>query len=445
MADPLDPAFTTPRMAEIFSERSRFAAMLRFESALAQAEARAGVIPMEAAEAIAAVAQVDRFDVQAMLDDAAVAGTPAIPVVRRLTELAAEAGRGYVHWGATTQDATDTGLMLQAREGLDALDEDLVGLGAACTTLAEEHAATIMLGRTLLQQAMPITFGLKAARWLDPVTGRIEALRVARAGLPVQLGGAVGTLAALGESGPRVIELLAEELDLVAPALPWHTDRSLVAGLGSALSITAGTVAKIGIDVVLLSQAEVGEVGEGLSEGAGRSSAMPNKRNPVDAPAVIAAARLASASPLIDGMVQEHERGAGIWQAEWPALRDAFRYTAAAVHRARHMVEHLEVHPERMRENLEAGRGLAMAESLVMALARKVGRDRAYGLVARVVGRAREEGVSLEDAVRKESAVTDVLEEREIAGALDPGRYLGSSEELIRRAVARFRGVPSRS
>lgn len=432
--------FSTERMSAVFSSRSRVEAMLRFEAALARAEARAGVVPVEAAEAIARTCDADRFDPDALEAEARMAGNPAIPLVRALTEAVPAEAQGYVHWGATSQDVIDTGLVLQVRDGLDALVDDLLRVGQACASLAERHVRTPMVGRTLLQHALPTTFGLKAARWLTPVTRELRRLRVLRASLPLQFGGAVGTLAALGEDGPRVRELLGEDLGLAVPDMPWHTDRGPVAEVAAAVGMVAGTVGKIATDVVLLSQSEVGEVAEGR---AGPSSTMPQKRNPVHAPTALAAARLAlgTVPVILSGMVQEHERAAGAWQAEWSAVPELFRTAAAAVGEAAAALEGLQVDEDRMRANLDAGGGQVMAEALMMALAPKVGRHQAYAIVADAVDRARREGLDLADAVAEDERARGVADPEAVRAARDPLAYLGSAEGFVRRALEAFRGA----
>src|SRR5581483_6136625 len=338
MAESNAALFSTSAMSAAFSPEAHVRQMLAFEAALAQAEARAGIIPSEAALSIAASCRVELFDVAALYREAATAGTPAIPLVSMLTAQVEGEAAKYVHWGATSQDAVDTALMLQMREGLDLLIADLLNICATCAALAEQHRRTIMIGRTLLQQALPITFGLKAARWLALLLRQVQALREQRARtLAVQLGGAAGTLASLGEKGLQVVALLAEELNLPQPELPWHTERDRIAEIASTLGIVAGALAKIAGDLVLLAQTEVGEVTEASAPGKGGSSAMPQKRNPVDATGAIAAARLAiGVVPVIlSAMTQEHERAAGGWQAEWAAIPDLFRFTAHAVERVR--------------------------------------------------------------------------------------------------------------
>jgi 3-carboxy-cis,cis-muconate cycloisomerase len=438
-----DAAAASEEMAAMFSPTSRVQRMLDVEAALARAEERAGVIPTDAADAIAERCRVELFDIDAVFREGATAGTPAIPLVRMLTDAVPEEARAYVHWGATSQDVVDTGMMLQVREALERLEEILLGVGEACAGLAERHAGTPVAARTLLQQALPTTFGLKAAGWLATVTQHIARLREIRDHLPVQFGGAAGTLAALGDQGVRVTELLAEELNLRVPDLPWHTDRTPVAEVVASVGILAGSMAKVAMDVALLSQTEVGEVAEAAAEGRGTSSAMPHKRNPVDAPAAIAAARLAQGSVqvVLGAMVQEQERGVGGWHAEWTALPDAVRHAGAVVAHVRSMLEGLEVHPDRMRANLDAGGGVILSEALMMALAEHMGRPEAYRVVAELTWRSFTDGVDLREAAQGDERVTAVLDPADLDRVFDPLNYLGSAEAFIRRAVTRFRGL----
>jgi len=435
--------FASRRVSAIFSSRSRVEAMLRVEAAIAAAEADVGLVPKEAAAAIAASCEVARFDVPALEREGAVAGTLAIPLVHRLTELVPEEARGWVHLGATSQDVLDTASMLQARNALDSIAADLRGVGDACAGLAQEHVATVMPGRTLLQHATPITFGLKAAHWLASATRHLIRLAELRDALPVQLGGAAGTLAALGAEGEDVTERVAEKLGLIVPDLPWHTDRDVIAQLTGSLAITAGSMAKIATDVSLSMQTEVGEMTEGAQPGAGTSSAMPQKRNPVRAPAAIAAARLAAgaATVVLGGLAQEHERSVGSWHAEWVAVPDAFRYSAGAVEHVRAIVEGVHVDPERMRANVDAGGGLSMAEALVTALTTSLGRDEAFRVVSRACERAVKEGIDLRQAAREDEAIGAALSSEEIDAALEPGSYLGSTARFVAHAVDRFRDL----
>jgi 3-carboxy-cis,cis-muconate cycloisomerase len=438
--------FSSPDMAAIFSPRAHVRAMLAFEAALARAEARAGIMPAEAAEAIAAACREELFDVEAIYREAQLAGTPAIPLVRMLTGRVGGEAQQFVHWGATSQDAIDTALMLQMRDGLGLLIDRLLAVCDACAALAERHRWTLMAGRTLLQQAVPITFGLKAARWLALAVRQVQALQQHRERtLAVQLGGAAGTLAALGNQGSDVVRLLAEELGLPAPELPWHAERDRVAAIAVSLGVVAGAMAKIAGDVVLMAQTEVGEVAEGAAPGKGGSSTMPQKHNPVDATFALASTRLAlGVVPVIlPAMAQEHERAAGGWQAEWEAIPAVFRSTASAVERVHSVVAGLEVDPARMRTNLDMTGGLVMAESLMMALARHLGRPEAQRLVRELSEQAAARGSSLHQAARSDERVRAALSSQEIDQSLDPTSYLGSTDIFIDRALASYGEVRS--
>lgn len=440
---PVIDLYTTAAMATVWAPEAHLRQLLAFEVALARAEASAGVIPTAAAEAIAAACQGEQLDVAALYREAAQAGTLVIPLVKALTAQTAEAGRGFVHWGATSQDAIDSALMLQARAGLALLERDLLRLAATCAGLAEAHRRTLMAGRTLLQQALPISFGLKAARWLALATRQIAALRDQRALLALQLGGAAGTLAALGDQGLIVAELLAAELGLALPDLPWHTERDRVAGLAAALAVLAGSIAKIAYDLVLLAQSEVGEASEASAPGKGGSSAMPQKRNPVDATFALAAARLALGQlPIILGaLAQEHERAAGGWQAEWQALPDLFRYCGGALGRVADALAGLQVDAGRMAANLEKSGGLLMAESLALAMTPQLGRPAAQQLVQALVAQAQASGASFRQTVQANAQVLAILAPEAIERALDPAAYLGSTEKLIDRALAGYKAI----
>jgi 3-carboxy-cis,cis-muconate cycloisomerase len=441
MSDVGNFLFSTPEMNETFSPEAHVKAMLAFEVALARAEADAGVIPQEAADAIAMSCHRELFDVPALYREAALAGTPAIPLVRMLTARVGDEMGKFVHWGATSQDAIDTALMIQMSEGLNLLMAALLDICASCAQFAEQHRHTLMVGRTLLQHAVPISFGLKAARWLALMVRQVEALQECRAqALVVQLGGAVGTQAALGERGIHVQELLAEELKLTVPDLPWHSERDRIARIGTTLGIVAGAVAKIATDLVLLAQTEVGEVQAEKTPGKGGSSAMPQKQNPVDAINALAASRLAiGVVPVIlAAMSQEHERAVGGWQAEWAAIPDLFCYTAGAVERIRQAVSGLQVDAERMRVNLDLDGGLVMAEALTMALAPRIGRPEAQRLVRDAGADARGKGIDLRQAALNEQQIRAVLTAEEIEHALDPAHYLGSTDIFIDRALASY-------
>lgn len=440
MSEPID-LFSTPGMSTAFSLEAHVQGMLTFEAALASAEAHTGIIPQEAAKIIEASCKVESFDVAALYRDAALAGTPAIPLVRMLTAQVEGDAKKFVHWGATSQDAIDTAMMLQIRNGLDLLLDGLYEVCEACAILASQHRHTLMAGRTLLQQALPITFGLKAARWLALALRQVRTLREHRTQtLAVQLGGAAGTLASLGEQGIHVVELLAAELELPVPDLPWHTERDRIASIATSLSVVAGAMAKIAEDLVLLAQTEVGEASESTAPGKGGSSAMPQKHNPVDATSALASARLAigMVPVILSAMAQEHERSVGGWQAEWSAVPNLFRYTASAVDHVQTALRDLQVDTSRMTANLDLTRGLVMAESLTMALAPHLGKPDAQHLVQALCEQAVKSDMTLHQATRAETQVQTILSTEEIDHALDPSNYLGSTNTFIDRALAEY-------
>ena len=428
--------FIPDPIREATSDAAWVAAMLEFEAALAQAEARAGVIPGEAAAAIAAACDAERFEPQALGRAARAVGNPAPPLVSALTETVEGEAARFVHWGATSQDVMDTASMLVARRALALIAAELDAVAAACARLADEHRHTAMPGRTLLQQALPTTFGLKAAGWLVAVLDTRR--RLAAVPLAVELGGATGTLASLGGDGLRVLALMAEQLELEEPIVPWHTARARVAELGAALSLAAGTLEKIALDVALLAQTEVAEVAEPAGGGRGGSSTLPHKRNPVGSVLAIACAYRvrAEASILLGAVAQEHERGAGAWQAEWEALGGALAHTGGAAAAVHEVLDGLEVRPEQMRDNLAATDGLVLAEAVSVAMAERVGRLEAHRLVAAASRRAIATGRGLREELLDDAEIRTQLSAEEIDRTLDPARYLGSAEAFVDRALA---------
>jgi 3-carboxy-cis,cis-muconate cycloisomerase len=382
------PVLVPTELLAAVSDAAWLEAMLAAERALANAESRAGVIPPDAAAAVAGACEPDGFDLAALLAEGHAVGNPAEPLVRALRERVGGEAVGLVHLGATSQDVVDTAAMLVARAALGLVAGELDGLAAECARLAEAHRSTPIAARTLLQQAVPTTFGAKAAGWLVDVVDAARAVREVR--LEAQLGGAAGTLAALGQRGPEVLAAFASELGLAEPLLPWHARRAPLRRIAAALGDVAAACAKIGLDVVLLAQTEVGEVAE--AEG-GVSSTMPHKRNPVRAVLARACARVvhANAGVLLGGE-HEHERAAGAWQAEWTALSEALAHAGGAAAAARECLAGLEVRPERMRQNmgeaLHAERDALAARGLVSADDAYLGSAEAF--VDRALARYRE-------------------------------------------------------
>jgi 3-carboxy-cis,cis-muconate cycloisomerase len=437
---------TTSALAELFSDRSILQAMLDFETALARVQGALQVIPQSAADAIARSAKAEDFDAVALAEAALRAGTPAIPLVQQLTErvrLLDPAAAGYVHWGATSQDVCDTALVLLLCRAKSILGSDLTRLEQALVRLSEQHSRTVMLGRTLMQPAPPITFGLKAAGWLGVVhrsrlrlEGAFEQTQV------LQFGGASGTLAALGDQGLAVAEALTRELNLALPDAPWHAHRDRFGVLICACGVLAGALAKMARDIVLLAQEEVKEVAEGKSEGRGGSSAMPHKRNPIGCITALAAAGRVPAlvSSFLSGMVQEHERAAGAWQAEWSIVTGVIGATGLAAASMAEVAEGLTVDAARMRTNIEATRGAVFAERAAILLARKLGRDAAHKLLEQATRQATEQGRRLSEVLREMGEVTDAVNSAALDDLEQPEQYLGSAEEFRRRLLAAARG-----
>ena len=437
-----DTLFTTDAMRAVFSDRMRIQRMLDFEAALAQAEAAVGVIPQAAADSIAAHCNADRFDAATLAAAAQSAGNLAIPLVAALTRDVAAAdpvARGYVHWGATSQDVIDTGLVLQLRDALALVDADVERLAAALATQARRHATTVLAGRTWLQQAIPVTLGVKLAGFvsaLDRHRARLAELR-GRA-LVLQFGGAVGTLASLGERGIAVSEALALRLALPLPDLPWHTQRDRVCEIAAVLGMLAATLGKLARDLALLAQTEVAEAFEPAAPGRGGSSTMPQKRNPVGASAAIAAAVRVPGlvATMLSAAAQEHERGLGNWPAEWETLPEIALLAAGALAAMADVAPRLDVDADRMRANLELTQGQIFAEAVQMALANAIGRDRAHALVADACRRAARERVHLREVLRAIPEAASALDATALDRLFDPANYLGESRRFIERALA---------
>jgi 3-carboxy-cis,cis-muconate cycloisomerase len=431
----VDPLFGSAAVDAAVSDEAWLQAMLDFEAALAESEAEAGLVPAPLAAEIAAACRAESFDMAEIGRRAVGSGNPAAPLVRVLMNAVSPAAREYVHLGATSQDVIDTALSLMARRALDVILDDLSQVSSACGDLMETHAHTLMTARTLLQPAVPTTLGYKAAGWMVSVDeARVLLRRVRFERLAVQFGGAAGTLASLKGAGVDVARRLATRLGLGDPALPWHTDRTRIAELAAALGTAVGVLGKFARDVTLLAQSEVAEAEESEP---GTSSTLPQKRNPVRAVLILAAAARAPGlvGTLFSTMVQEHERATGAWHAEWDAIRDLLRITGGASHHAAALLSSLQVEPARMAENLDADGGLAMAEHLALELSRRVERATARDIVRRCSEESIERHIRFAEVVRDDAEVRKHLSDEQLTAALDPAGYLGSIDELIRRAA----------
>jgi 3-carboxy-cis,cis-muconate cycloisomerase len=429
-----DSLASTEPLVELFSDRAILQAMLDFEVALARVQTRLGIIPAQAAEAIAAVAHPGNFDVAELSEKILRAGTPTIPLVKALTQLVHSRNANaanFVHWGATSQDVSDTAVILLLKRAQPLIESDLARAERALSELSEKYKTIPMLGRTLLQAAPPITFGLKSAGWFAAVRRGRERLHSAFAqALVLQFGGAVGTLAALGKQGPRVAEELAAELGLPLPDAPWHSHRDRLAMLMCACGVLTGSLGKIARDISLLMQNEVAEVAEPESEGRGGSSTMPHKRNPMGCTVIIAAAERMPGliASYLSAMIQEHERSVGGSQSEWPTIAAVIQSTGLAAASIAEIAEGLMVDPERMRKNLDATQGTIFAEKAAMLLAEKMGREKAHHLMQEATRRAVSQNRQLADVLREIPEAAKHLGASTIDNLATPEDYLGSAE-----------------
>jgi 3-carboxy-cis,cis-muconate cycloisomerase len=416
--------------------------MLDFEAALARAEAAAGVIPARAATPIANACKAGAFDLGALAEAATRSGNLAIPLVKALTADVAKADTDaarYVHWGATSQDVVDTAAMLTLRAAIEALLPDIDRAIAGFAKLARRHRNTAVVARTWLQHALPMPFGLKLAEYAAALhRSRLRLQRLRSEALALQFGGAAGTLAALGDKGWLVAERLAQELKLPLPDAPWHTHRDRFADAASVLAIVAGTCGKIARDIQLMMQTDVAEAFEPSGEGRGGSSTMPHKRNPVAAATALAAATMAPnlAATIFAAQVQDHERSAGPWHAEWPTLPMLLLVTSGALAAIVDIAEGLEVDAARMRVNLDATGGLIMAEAVTMALAENIGKSEAHQLVEAASKKAVTEKKDLHDVLLKDPKVCAHLSADKLTKLFEPMAYQGVSQALIDRLLA---------
>jgi 3-carboxy-cis,cis-muconate cycloisomerase len=438
----LAPMLSSGPMRAVCDDAATLQNMLDFEAALARAEAATGVIPNSAAEGIASACKAAEFDLTALAEAATRSGNLAIPLVKALTARVAksdaEAAR-YVHWGATSQDVIDTAAMLTLRGAIEVLLIDLDRAVAGFAKLARQHRDTAVVARTWLQHALPMPFGLKLAEYAAALSrSRRRVRRLREETLALQFGGAAGTLAALGDKGFVVAERLAQELQLPLPEAPWHTHRDRIAEAASVLAILTGSCGKIARDVSLMMQTDVAEAFEPAGEGRGGSSTMPHKRNPVACATALAAATMAPnlAATIFAAQVQEHERSAGPWHAEWPTLPTLQLVTSGALAAIVELAEGLEVDVERMRLNLDATHGLIMAEAVTMALAETIGKSDAHHLIEAASRKAVAEKVHLRQVLTRDSKVTVLLSADRIAELFEPMAYQGVSQALIDRLLA---------
>jgi 3-carboxy-cis,cis-muconate cycloisomerase len=441
----LDLLLRGQRGTSVFSDLRGLQVMLDFERALARAEARVGIIPWATAAAISDCCYAECFDQTALAGGCALSGNLAIPMVQQLTRLVSDISveaAGYVHWGATSQDVVDTGCVLQLREFLDLLQATIRQAAVEFATLTDRHQDTPMAGRTWLQQAVPITFGLKTAGYVDVLLRHLERLDELRPRLlALQFGGAAGTLASLGDRGPEVAAALGDELQLTVPAISWHGHRDRLAEVATLCGLIVGSAGKIARDLSLMGQTEVAEASEPSAPGRGGSSTMPHKRNPVAAAVILSTAVRVPGlvSAILGAMVQEHERGLGGWHAEWETLPEICTLTLGALERLVELASGLEVDAVAMRNNLGLTRGLLLAEALSMALAKNIGKARAHAVVEKITHRALEERRPLDEVLREEAEVTTHFTGPQLDRLLDPANYTGAAGSTTATVLAGFR------
>ncbi|UCD82848.1 MAG: 3-carboxy-cis,cis-muconate cycloisomerase [Desulfobacterales bacterium] len=440
------PLFTDPEVAEIFDDDAFLRAMLEVEGALARVEAGLGIIPASAGERISKITGSASLDPQQIGRSMQRDGVPVIALVKGLREAVGKEASPYVHWGATTQDIVDTATVLQIRSVLRIIENRLSALIDCLADLADRHRATVMAGRTHGQQALPVSFGLKAAGWLAPLVRHSKRLAAQRSSLlQLQFGGAAGTLAALGENGLAVMQGLAQELELNLPMMPWHTQRDSFAEFAGWLSMLTASQAKMAQDIILLAQNEVGEVAESGKPDRGGSTSMPQKRNPIVSELVIAAARTNASllSAMHHAMIQEHERATHGWQVEWLSLSQMIVLTGGALKNTFFLAKNLKVNETVMRENLARSNDLVLAEAVVQALSSEIPRTEAQALVKQACRVAAAEGRSLIEIVRKQFGEMAPSNKIDWEALAKPENYLGQTGRFIDRVLEHVRRIKS--
>jgi len=439
--------FSSESMRQVFSDENRVQCYLDIEAALALVQARLGLIPQRAAEEIMAKCTLDIIDMARLKSQTELIGYPVLPVVQQLVAACADHLGEYCHWGVTTQDITDTATIMQIRQALSLIEDDLSAISGHLAALARRYRDTPMAGRSNLQQAVPITFGYKVATWLAAIQRHQQRLAELRLRVLVgEFGGAAGTLASLGTAGLEVQEGLMTELGLGQPEIAWHTARDRIAEVGCFLGLVTGTLGKIATDVKLMMQTEVGEVFEPYAKDRGSSSTMPQKRNPISCNYIHACTAMVRqlVAALLDAMVEDHERSTGPWEIEWIAVPEIFLLTAGALQQARTLLADLEVDAARMRANLDITGGLISTEAVMMGLAPHLGRQRAHDLVYDISRQASTSGRSLLDLLAENEEIVASLDRAALAKLLDPAEYLGLSGEMVDRVLRQLEPSGSR-
>jgi 3-carboxy-cis,cis-muconate cycloisomerase len=435
--------FGTAEMRAVFSDDNLLKCYVEAEVALAVAQGRTGVIPQDAADAIAMIAPTVALDRAKLKQEAENVGYPILGLVRQLSAKLGDAGR-YVHWGATTQDIMDTATVLQVRAGLDIVERDITAVSAALAKLAQKYRDTPMAGRTHLQQALPITFGYKCAIWLDAMDRHAARLKELRPRVLVaQLGGAAGTLASLGDKGLDVRSEYASALNLADQPITWHVARDAVVETVNFLGLVTGSLGKIGFDIMLMMATELAEAFEPFATHRGASSTMPQKRNPISSEILVANAKAVRqhAGLMLDAMIQDFERATGPWHVEWMAVPESFILTAGSLAQAKFMLEGLIVDEARMRRNLDMTQGLIVAEAVMMGLAPHLGRQQAHDIVYDACRAALAQGGSLFDVLNANPNIAAALPTEKLRALCDPANYLGSAPAMVDAIVLKPRGL----
>ena len=430
--------FTTGAMRNVFSDENRVQKYLDFEAALARAQARLGIIPQEAADEIVAHCDLKFIDMAKLKEATEKIGYPVLPVVQQLVKACKDNLGEWSHWGATTQDITDTATVMQIREALDIVEADIVAISNALALLAQKYRDTPMAGRSNLQQAVPITFGYKMATMLAGFERHKQRLAELKPRVLVgEFGGAAGTLSSLGEDGLKVQVELMKDLQLGQPAISWHTVRDCIAEVGCFLGLVTGSCGKIAFDVKLLMQTEVEEVYEPFHQGRGSSSTMPQKRNPISAVYITAQTAMVRqlVAALLEAMIEDHERSTGPWEIEWIALPEIFMLSAGALAQTRFLVEGLQVDEKKMRANLDITNGLIMSEAVMMGLSAKMGRNRAHDVVYDVCREVVKTGRPLFDLLEENKEIGKHTDGKMLATLFDPANYLGVAGDMVDRVL----------
>lgn len=430
--------FGTAEMRRVFSDDTRLQAWIDTEIALAKAQVQLGIIPQGIDVALEKAGKIENLNIEEMKADFDKVGFPILPFVKQLNKACDTETARWIHYGATTQDILDTGMVLQIKKGIQIVEEELNAIIKATAELAQKHSKTVMAGRTFQQLAAPITFGYKAAVWLDEMLRHRERLQQLKERILVgQCAGAVGTFATLGNRGIEVQKLMMTYLDLKAPAITWHTARDSWSEMINDFAMMCATFAKIANEVAILMRSEVGELSEPFEVGRGASTTLPQKRNPISCEPIIAIAPKIRelASSQLTAMIQEHERGVGQMNIEWMVIPEAFILMSGSLKHTRFILENLWVDEKNMRKNLDLGGGLLMSESVMMGLAPKVGKAKAHHLVYDAAGKAYEKGITLKAALLSEPEITNDLTEEEIDKLIDPINYIGCVEEMIQQVL----------